>query len=317
MPESLVGDPHSPSDATQPGPDNSSDSSTDLLSAVRGKYLDMSRSDKKIARFLLDSPEAFITRSVADVAGVAQVSEATVVRFGRALGCAGFRDFKITLAQHLAARQAKLDARIEAEEEGDGSYIDRICGAAFKSLREAVSNLHIEAVESAAQMVRSANRISIFGLGGSSSVLAEELHFRLFRLGISSAHYLDTYAQRMSASTLASGDLAVFVSSTGRPQTLIEIAELARHYGASTLAITERESILAGEVDVCLDVHLTQVGVSLLQPNPMRYAQLLVIDCLAYRVATLLEDTGKRYLERVRASIASVHGIAPQQPIGD
>lgn len=296
---------------------NSSENVTDLLSSVRGKYLHMSRSDKKIARFLLDSPERFITRSVAEVAEVAQVSEATVVRFGRALGCAGFKDFKIKLAQHLAARQAKLDARIEAEEEREGNYIDRICASAFKSLREAVSHLHIEAIESAAQMVRSANRISIFGLGGSSSVLAEELHFRLFRLGISSAHYLDTYAQRMSASTLGPGDLAVFVSSTGRPQTLIEIAELARHYGASTLAITERESILAGEVDVCLDVHLTQAGVSLLQPNPMRYAQLMVIDCLAYRVAALLDDEGKDYLERVRASIASVHGIAPQQPIGD
>lgn len=291
--------------------------SGDLLATLRARFLNLSRSDKKIARVLLDAPQSFITRNVADVAALADVSEATVVRFGRTLGCDGFRDFKIKLAQHLATRQAKLDAHTNEEQETQGNYIDRICASASKSLREAVSHLNLEAVESAAQMMKSAKRIAIFGLGGSSSVLAEELHFRLFRLGIASAHYLDTYAQRMSASTLESGDLAVLISSTGRPRSLIEIAELAKHYGAKTLAITEKQSLLAKEVDVCLDVHLSQAGVSLLQPNPMRYAQLLVIDCLAYRVAALSENQGKDYLERVRASIASIHGILPQQPIGD
>ena len=291
--------------------------SPDLLATVRAKYLNLSRSDKKVARILLDSPESFIMRSVADVASDADVSEATVVRFGRTLGCEGFRDFKIMLAQHLAARQAKLDAMIDAEEEAQGNYIDRICASATESLRQTVSNLNLDAIERAAQMVKAAKRVAVFGLGGSSSVLAEELHFRLFRLGVASAHYLDTYAQRMSSATLESGDLAVFVSSTGRPRSLIEIAELSKHYGATTLAITEKESHLAREVDVCLNVHLTQAGVPLLQPNPMRYSQLLVIDCLAYRVAVLLDQRGEDLLERVRASIASVHGIAPQQPIGD
>ncbi len=291
--------------------------SSDLLATVRAKYLSLSRSDKKVARILLDSPATFIMRSVADVAAEADVSEATVVRFGRTLGCQGFRDFKIILAQHLAARQAKLDAMTYAEEEAQGNYIDQICASATESLRGAVSNLNLEAIERAAQMIKTAKRVAVFGLGGSSSVLAEELHFRLFRLGIASAHYLDTYTQRMSAATLESGDLALFVSSTGRPRSLIEIAELCRHYGGKTIAITEKESHLAREVDICLDVHLSQTGVPLPQPNPMRYAQLLVIDCLACRVAVLLDERGEGFLERARASIASMHGIAPQQPVGD
>ena len=254
----------SPSDSSSFVPPSSENlhltGSSDLLATVRAKFQGLSRSDKKIARFLLESPRSFITHSVADVAELAQVSEATVVRFGRTLGCDGFRDFKIRLAEHLAARQAKLDANVHVQQEGQGNYIDKLCGSACESLREAVSNLSLDAIEHAAQFVKSANRVSVFGMGGSSSVLAEELHCRLFRLGVASTNYLDTYAQRMSAATLNPGDLAVFVSSTGRPRSLIEIAELARHYGARTIAITEKESLLAREVSVCLDVHLTQAA---------------------------------------------------------
>lgn len=289
----------------------------DLISAVRGKYLDLSRSDKKVARHLLDSPKAFITASVADVARNANVSEATVVRFGRTFNCRGFKDFKITLAQHLAARQALHDASNDAVQGRMGSFVDQICSSAATLLQDTAARLDLDAMESAARMIAAAGRVAIYGLGGSSGILATELHNRLFRLNIASASYSDSYMQRMSAASLAAGDVALFVSATGWPRALVQSAELARHYGAGTIALTDETSTLGEEVDVCLHVRLTQEGVAIEQPNPMRYAQLLVIDCLAHRVAQLRGSDARNALERARASVAALHGIVPQQPIGD
>ena len=292
--------------------------STNLLRTARERFLQLSRSDKKVARLLLESPGSFIRTSVSEVADAADVSQATVVRFGRIFGCRGFKDFKIELAQQLAATQALHDSGrgIEVPLQG-GNFIDRICASATLALRDTACELNLEAVEAAAQLIASARRIAIYGLGGSSSSLAQELHNRLFRLDLASAAYTDDHMQRMSASVLERKDVGLFISSTGRPRSLIESAEIASHYGAKTVALTDEGSELGREVDVCLHIRLSQAGVAMEQPNPMRFAQLLVIDCLVYRVAELRGDAGRASLERVRASIAAMHGILPQQPIGD
>ena len=291
--------------------------SPDLLSAVRARYLELSRSEKKVARLLFESPETFINSSVGEAAKAAEVGEATVVRFGRTFGCEGFRDLKIQLAQHLAARQARLDASSKASPGSAGNFVDRTCESATVAMREVAAQLDLDAIDRAAQLIASARRVTVYGLGGSSGVLASELHNRLFRLDIATASYTDSYMQRMSAAALREKDVAIFVSSTGRPRPLLESAQLANHYGAGTVALTDQTSTLGREVDVCLHIGLSQAGVAMEQPNPMRYAQLLVIDCLANRIATVRGDDAQTSLERVRASIAAVHGILPQQPIGD
>ena len=228
------------------------------------------------------------------------------MRFGRTFGCAGFRDLKFRLAQDLAARKAVEDFRIGAERIGFGNYIDRICASATLSVRHAVSNFSLDAMERAAQMITSSTSVVVFGLGGSSSGLVGELHDRLFQLGIASAPYLDTYMQRIRAATLDRRDVALMVSSSGREMSLIENAEIARRYGAKTIAITDIQSPLARKVDVCLDVRLIQAGAPLTPLNPMRYAQLMMVDCLAYRIGVINGQDPQNALERVTASIASV-----------
>ena len=174
-----------------------------------------------------------------------------------------------------------------------------------------------EALSLAAAAISTGRRIIIFGIGGSSAVLAEELHNRLFRLGLASVCYTDSYAQRMVAATVGESDVALFVTSTGRPRSLQDSLELAKYYGAKTIAITDQETPIGRDADVCLNVRLTQAGVHEFQPNPMRFGQLLAIDLLAFLVAEAMGAQASRMLRQTRGSIASLHGIAPQQPIGD
>lgn len=295
-----------------------------LLKRVEAALPELSRSERRVAGFLLKRPQDLVATSVKELALMLSVSEPTIIRFCRTIGCDGYRDLKIRLTQDLAVRQALMDAAPKPKDPRPGAHgvpAQDSAGAVYNKAVEALSNIEAvldrDQLLTAARLIVQARRVTMYGIGGSSALLALEMHNRLFRLNIACVAYTDSYLQRVSAATLGAGDTVFFVSSTGRPRSLIDSAELARHYGASSVGITPRGSPLGRELDLCLDLELSQAGVSQFQPNPMRYAQLYLIDSLAFAVAEMMGEPAAQALDRGRASVAALHGIAPQQPIGD
>lgn len=304
---------------------NSRDSG-DVLSRIEQVRNELSKSEKRVVNFLMRDLHDFARLSVREVAQGASVSEPTVVRFCRRVGCEGFKDLKIQLVQDVAYRQAVEDSGVAPPQEsvaraGDPERASDVPGkiqaAAVAALKTSQAALNWDTVQAAADAIARARRVVIYGIGGSSSVMANEMHNRLFRLNISSIPHTDSYMQRMSSTTLSDQDVAIIISSTGRPRTLLDSLELAKYYGAKTLGIVPADSAIGREVDICAHMELTQGGVHQFHPNPMRYAQLFVIDCISYAVAIRLGPQAELSLKRTRASVASLHGIAPLQPIGD
>src|SRR3989339_602570 len=83
-----------------PDPGNR-DPQTGTLIRLRGLYPSLKTALRKVADVILREPEMAIYASVNEVAAVATVSEATVMRFCRILGFKGFQDFKIALARQI------------------------------------------------------------------------------------------------------------------------------------------------------------------------------------------------------------------------
>jgi RpiR family carbohydrate utilization transcriptional regulator len=301
----------------------------DILPRLEAMMESMTRSDLKIAKLILKSPNEFVRSSVRAVAADLGVSEPTILRFCRTVGCEGFKDLKFRLIQELAHAQAMTDQRERAARPtplrgepspvagDDGAVADRLFDTIIEALTQTHETLNDKDLQLAALAVAKAARVVIYGIGGSSAALASEIHNRLFRLDVPAMVFTDGYAQRMSAAILSPGDVAIFLSSTGRPRELQESLELAKHYKAVCIAITEADSPLGRDADICLHVGLSPSGVEEFQPNPMRFAQLFVIDRLAYAVAACMGDRAHLMLRRARGSVAWLHGIAPQQPIGD
>ncbi|KQV58668.1 MULTISPECIES: MurR/RpiR family transcriptional regulator [unclassified Caulobacter] len=305
----------------------------DILPRLKGMMESMTRSDLKIAKLILKSPNEFVRSSVRSVAADLGLSEPTVLRFCRTVGCEGFKDLKFRLIQELALAQAMTDQRERAARpvhapvrevqamrslaEGDGEVGDRVFDTIIEALNRTRDTLVEDDLQAAAAAIARAGRVVIYGIGGSSAALATEIHNRLFRLDVPAMVFTDGYAQRMSAAILSEGDVAIFLSSTGRPRELQESLELAKYYKASCIAITDAESPLGRDADICLHVGLAASGIEEFQPNPMRFAQLFVIDRLAYAVAVTMGERAHLMLRRARGSVAWLHGIAPRQPIGD
>lgn len=300
--------------------------SVDILPRLERMMDSMTRSEIRIAKRLLASPSEFVRSSVRAIAAELEVSEPTILRFCRAVGCEGFKDLKFRLIQELALTQAMNDQAVRATRPAGASELatrdkdhdgDRVFDTIIEALTRTHDTLEYKDVQSSAQAIAKAGRVVVYGIGGSSATLAAEVHNRLFRLNIPIMVFTDGYTQRMSAAILSENDVALFISSTGRPRELQESLELAKYYKARCIAITDKDTPLGRDADICLHVGLAAVGAEEIQPSPMRFAQLYVIDRLAYAVAAVVGDKAHVALRRMRGSVAWLHGIAPQQPIGD
>jgi RpiR family transcriptional regulator, carbohydrate utilization regulator len=295
----------------------SSSHNNDILPRLEGMMDAMTRSEVRIAKQILAAPDDFVRSSVRSVAADLGVSEPTILRFCRTVGCEGFKDLKFRLIQELALFQANSDRAATRGATVKSLDDDRLFDTIIEALTRTRATLVTDDVVKSAQSIAKASRVVVYGIGGSSAAMASEAHNRLFRLNVPVMVFTDGYTQRMSAAILAEGDVALFISSTGRPRELQESLELAKYCKATCIAITDKETPLGRDADICLHVGLGASGIEEIQPNPMRFGQLFVIDRLAYAVAALLGEKAHLSLRKMRGSVAWLHGINPQQPIGD
>src|SRR5690606_6229900 len=73
----------------------------DILSQIKDSYADLRRAERRVADLVLANVAFAVDASNAEIARRAEVSEPTVTRFCRAIGCDGVRDFKLKLAQSV------------------------------------------------------------------------------------------------------------------------------------------------------------------------------------------------------------------------
>lgn len=145
--------------------------------------------------------------------------------------------------------------------------IRRASGYVIEAISAVSSKDHFRRIDQAAKLLASAGSVLVMGVGGSSSVLADEAQNRLFRLGLQVVAHSDGYMQVMSAATLKKGDVLLIVSSTGKPATLLTSAAIARQAGAGCVVIAPAGSPLVAVADVHIPVELNR-ELLFQRPNP-------------------------------------------------
>lgn len=244
--------------------------------------MQLRRSETRVAEAVMKDPAASVHRTLAELATVAAVSEPTVVRFCRAVGFRGFREFQITLAQALATQGAFSDAAMTPIDPRQ-NLIGSVLGNHLRTLAAVRDALDAETTSRAIDILADARRIEFFGLG-ASGIVAADAQQKFFRLGRPTVAYTDPHMQLMSAVTLRSGDAVVAISHTGRTKDIIESVVTARDAGAQVIAITSPDSPLSFAASVTLPV-ATIEDTDLYTPMMSRLAHLAVVDVLATGLA--------------------------------
>ena len=186
---------------------------------------------------------------------------------------------------------------------------------ASNAIRDCLEKLDTASVGRAIAAIAACSRLDIYGQGGGSASVAEDAKLRFFRLGLPVCAYADGHQQRMSAATLRPKDVAFAVSNSGRSKPVIGAIEIARSYGATTIALTRPGTPLAAAADVVIPVVIPE-DANALMPTASRYAHMAVIDTIATGVASEMGARSREALRRVRYTLANI-GVAIPSPSSD
>jgi len=249
-----------------------------MLEKIQHQLENLSKSERKVAQVILDSPTTSIHSSIALLARAAGVSEPTVNRFCHRLQTKGFPDFKLQLAQSLTHGTPYVSRNVEQEDSVE-SYSDKIFDSAMAGLEFVKRRLDHSSINRAVDLLTQSNKISFFGLGASAAVAHDAMN-KFFRFNVPVIYSDDIVMQRMSCINSHDGDVMVLISHTGRTKAMIELARLARENDAIVLAITSPGSPLAHEATLALTLDVPE-DTDIYMPMVSRLAQLTLIDVLA------------------------------------
>ncbi|WP_226781207.1 SIS domain-containing protein [Oceaniglobus trochenteri] len=290
----------------------------DIVGRIKDNLTTLSPAERKVGAVVLSDVRQAVEDSNATLAQRAGVSEPSVTRFCRAIGCDGVRDFKLKLAQSLVVGELYLnaDAAPDAPDRDAPAFWAPVLGDARDALREVERQVSASAVLAAAEAIAAAAQVVTFGLGGSAATLAQETQHRLFRYGVRVACCTDPYLMRMTAATLRRGDVVIAVSASGKTAELIEAAALARGYGATTIAVTATASPLADTVEHPLSVAIPE-NADTLTPTAARFAYLAIIDLMSAATGYALGPSARESLRRIKYTALNHRTGNVLEPLGD
>ncbi|ODT08220.1 MAG: transcriptional regulator, RpiR family protein [Mesorhizobium sp. SCN 65-20] len=290
---------------------------TSLIDRLRIENGDMNPADRAIANVILDDIEAATRLPIKELAAKAQVSEPTIIRFARRIGCDGFTDFKIRLAQDYAIGRMYIAAERTSPAETGPDVAQHVYEATTQALANAFAQRDPAALEQAASLIHAARRIFCFGVGGSSANVAREAENRLFRLDLAVSATADPYKQRIIASTVEPDDVLLIFSVTGKPRSLVDSAAIATSLGAKVVSVTHPGSPLASNATVNVPLVAFDEEKFFYMPNRGRYGQLFVLDCISTLIGARRRGTVGKKLWRARSTLVELHGSTDSQPVGD
>ncbi|CAE6723643.1 Glucokinase [Paraburkholderia domus] len=257
-------------------------SSSAVFERIRQMRDALTPAERRVADLALNHPRSIINDPIVDIARKADVSQPTVIRFCRSLGCQGLSDFKLKLATGLTGTIPVSHSQVhlgDTATDFGAKVLDNTISAILQ-LRE---HLNFDQVERAIDLLNGARRIEFYGLG-NSNIVAQDAHYKFFRFGIPTIAYGDLYMQAASAALLGKGDVIVAVSKSGRAPELLRVLDVAMQAGAKVIAITSSNTPLAKRATVALETDHIEIRESQLSMIS-RILHLVMIDILAVGVA--------------------------------
>jgi len=270
----------------------------------------LSHSESKLANFILDSPNAIRELSSQELANVAGVSQSSVVKFAQKLGYKGYPTFKLSVIDSLN-NEALSNEQISDPLQGKITLNDSLEQLSAKLLSNKISVLnetkHLneeKSIEEAINLIKSAKRILICGLG-NSALVGYDFSYKLQKIGYSAIANSDSHAQLTLAATFTKDDLVFAISESGQTQEVIKICQQAKECDASVISLTKYgKTQVSDHADLKL-YSVVEAESLLLSPILVRTAQEYIIDILFIAI-TQSSRQSRKLLEKTKKVVSDL-----------
>ncbi len=266
-----------------------------LSTYITERFDEFSRSQKDVARYIVDHLDEAAFQTAEELARRASTSSSTVVRFSQALGFEGYPELQQAAIEEYRNRGPAENGTPSAPLfDFDHSEFEASLAADHANIEETVRKLTREQVEACVTALGTAGRVMIVGMD-QLAFFASYLRHLLALLDIRAEVVASPRQDSITRLSRVDEEALVIAFSAGRAHPIVVRAmKLAKHRGAATMAITDATLSDLGEHSD-LTLYYSSNGPSFTRSNT---ALLAIVQSLAHGVYS--RDKGA-YRDRIRA----------------
>lgn len=257
----------------------------------------LTANEAALLEFINQHSDRFLFLSIAQLAETLSMSEATVSRFARHVGCRDFKHLKQVVLAQTQTRTGPADKLAATLAEGDGAPLPHWLEQQRYCLEKTEALLDPAEFHRAVQAIVKARRVFVYAKNASRS-MAELLRFRLRRIGVDVRLLAGAGNELLEGLAAAGpGDLVVVFSFSKRSTEGAILLDWQREAGYRTLLFTGQLSPLPDpQPDIRLFVYRGEAN----EYHSMA-APAAIVDALVLGVSAKLGDRAVNRLARLRA----------------
>lgn len=257
----------------------------------------LTANEAALLEFINQHSDRFLFLSIAQLAETLSMSEATVSRFARHVGCRDFKHLKQVVLAQTQTRTGPADKLAATLAEGDGAPLPHWLEQQRYCLEKTEALLDPAEFHRAVQAIVEARRVFVYAKNASRS-MAELLRFRLRRIGVDVRLFAGAGNELLEGLAAAGpGDLVVVFSFSKRSTEGAILLDWQREAGYRTLLFTGQLSPLPDpQPDIRLFVYRGEAN----EYHSMA-APAAIVDALVLGVSAKLGDRAVDRLARLRA----------------
>ena len=215
--------------------------SEDIFTALIHSYNTLTRSETKVADYILRHKQEIHLQSISELAQRCSVSEATISRFCHSVGCASFNEFKLAVVQAISASEnMDMETDLYSSILPDDSIEQKcrkLCNVSTDALHQTLSELDVDIIDKVVDMLSRAGSVYCFGQG-NSSIVAEDAWGR-FSCVSPKFHYIaNANLQATTAELLGKNDVVLYFSFSGAVRELTEMGKILQNREAKLILVT-------------------------------------------------------------------------------
>lgn len=211
----------------------------DFLAKIRSCYNQFTRTEKKVADYVLEHAREMVFMSITELSDACGVGETSVFRFCRTVGLGGYQEFKMQLSLSIQGEEGEssiLSGNIGPDDDLN-ALVQKVLQVNQRALTETAALLDVGELDRAVEAMVAARRIAFFGVGASLTSAMKAAN-KFLRIEPKVECVNDAHMQAMVAATLSREDVAVVFSYSGSTKDTNAVAQLAHKAGAKVIAVT-------------------------------------------------------------------------------
>ncbi|MES3713994.1 MurR/RpiR family transcriptional regulator [Staphylococcus ureilyticus] len=260
---------------------------TNVLYKIDNIYETFTKSEKKIADFILNEPHRIINMSVQDLSNEINTSTASIVRFSKKITEKGFQELKITISRYLPIDAINNNHMELIDNESVDIIKSKMLARATDTMSCVASQIEQHHIDDICDTLKHARTIFLFGYG-ASLVIVTDLYQKLSRIGLNVRLIQETHLLMTTMATHDEQDCIIFVTNQGSHSEMQSMAKVATDYNIPIITISSSNNNPVAKIsDYTLIYGQTDENELRMAATTSLFAQLFTVDILYYRFIAL------------------------------